>query len=451
MAPSWTEALLLNRDDGTSPPAVYKEPLAGVITSVILAMGSIGLLSCFITLRVGAIKSWSSLPYVQWLVFIIYIDSLLFVFATGILQFGLGVNLSLSVCESAILICLIFYVTTKLIYLFLVEKAHIIRANSKKGRFKSKLYLFNSFGMMGMYMIVVVLNFVFRITRMEDGQCIIGMQRLAMIPLIVFDLLVNVYLTFLFLIPLSSLYTFKNFQKTPANVRLRTVAFRTFVGSCCTLASSIINLSVLMALNGEPGWVCLMCCNCDVLFTSVVLQWVTSPDSQSGDTSVSASRHHHTANEELGEMSRKRAYDTEDQRQQTSDGTIQHPNRDRRRSDTSNESSHVASSTKAIVDDVADIARDSATRDGPELSPTSGKTLFYEGEGRGISTAVHEVDPDGHSFGRAVAPEVHVHVDYRVTQNAANPGDPGIGNTVTIESGPGDEPARRMRGVGRGI
>ncbi len=33
-----------------------------------------------------------------------------------------------------------------------------------------------------------------RITIMSDGQCIIGMKRLAMIPLIGFDLLVNVRL-----------------------------------------------------------------------------------------------------------------------------------------------------------------------------------------------------------------------------------------------------------------
>ncbi|OAA80191.1 hypothetical protein LEL_03677 [Akanthomyces lecanii RCEF 1005] len=66
--------------------------------------------------------------------------------------------------------------------------------------------------------------------------------------------------------------------QTHANARLRTVAFRTFVGSCCTLVSSIVNLSVLMGLNGEPGWVCLMCCNCDILFSAIVIQWVTSKD-----------------------------------------------------------------------------------------------------------------------------------------------------------------------------
>lgn len=41
------------------------------------------------------------------------------------------------------------------------------------------------------------------------------------------------------------------------------MALRTFIGSCATLTSSVVNLTVLMVLNGEPGWICLMCCNAD--------------------------------------------------------------------------------------------------------------------------------------------------------------------------------------------
>lgn len=134
--------------------------------------------------------------------------------------------------------------------------------------------MFNSFGMLGVYIVVVILNFVLyvfnqsegislsanhcsRITRMENGQCIIGMKSVAMIPLISFDAVVNVYLTIMFLIPLKSispftflgsvshltvtdLYSFKNMPRTQANIRLRTVAFRTFVGALCTLLSSIV-------------------------------------------------------------------------------------------------------------------------------------------------------------------------------------------------------------------
>ncbi|KAI6778768.1 uncharacterized protein J7T54_007420 [Emericellopsis cladophorae] len=156
---------------------------------------------------------------------------------------------------------------------------------------RSRLYLFNSFGMISVYIVVVTMNFVFRITRMDhNGQCIIGMERLAMIPLITFDAVVNVYLTIIFLIPLKNLYSFKNMPRTASNLRLRTVAFRTFIGAVSTLLSSVTNLTVLMALNGQPGWVCLMLCNCDILFSAMVIQWVTSKDNAgtSGNNSLNA-------------------------------------------------------------------------------------------------------------------------------------------------------------------
>lgn len=133
-----------------------------------------------------------------------------------------------------------------------------------------------------------------------------------MVPLISFDAFVNLYLTIIFIIPLrrrsfspaqrkirrtngmqtkrradvaTELYSYKNMPRTPATIRLRSVAFRTFGGAVCSLISSITyvsvqhacawkyqeiiikkndsNLSVLMSLDGEPGWMCLMCCNCD--------------------------------------------------------------------------------------------------------------------------------------------------------------------------------------------
>lgn len=83
-----------------------------------------------------------------------------------------------------------------------------------------------------------------------------------MFPLIIFDVAVNVYLTLLFLLPLRKLYSYKN----GTNSMLRRMAFRTFIGSCATLTSSVANLTVLMVLKGEPGWICLMCCNADSEF-----------------------------------------------------------------------------------------------------------------------------------------------------------------------------------------
>lgn len=47
------------------------------------------------------------------------------------------------------------------------------------------------------------------------------------------------------------------------NGEMRTLALRTLVGSCATLLSSVVNLTILMAVHGEPAWLCLMLCNAD--------------------------------------------------------------------------------------------------------------------------------------------------------------------------------------------
>lgn len=95
----------------------------------------------------------------------------------------------------------------------------------RKRRIRSGLYLFNSFGMPSVYIEGVSLNFISysfpaslplrnqstnttsRITRMEDGQCIIDMKSVTMIPLILYDAVFNVYLTNTFLVPLKSVFT----------------------------------------------------------------------------------------------------------------------------------------------------------------------------------------------------------------------------------------------------
>ncbi|KAH6990548.1 hypothetical protein BKA56DRAFT_210192 [Ilyonectria sp. MPI-CAGE-AT-0026] len=288
-APAEVFSYMADRADKGGAPV----PIGGDIMGLLVALASISVLSICLYQRCTAIKVWNSLPLVVWLVFAIYIDSVLFVVVTAILQQIFGVNSSYAMCHGAILLCLVCYVTTKIfIYLFLVEKAHIIRGSPKK-RLESKLYCFNSFGMLGLYTVVVILNFIFRIAKIENGVCIIGMQSISMIPLITFDAIVNIYLTILFLIPLKNLYSFKNMPKTPANERLKNVAFRTFVGSCCTLVSSIVNLSVLLALDGEPGWVCLMCCNADILFSALVIQWVTSKDNAGSGSPNNTNNYNH--------------------------------------------------------------------------------------------------------------------------------------------------------------
>lgn len=67
------------------------------------------------------------------------------------------------------------------------------------------------------------------------------------------------YLTALFLGPVRELYSYKNRNRS----KMRTMAFRTFVGVCFTLTTSVVNLSILTKLEGEQGWICLLICTSD--------------------------------------------------------------------------------------------------------------------------------------------------------------------------------------------
>ncbi|KAH7028312.1 hypothetical protein B0J12DRAFT_350320 [Macrophomina phaseolina] len=268
---------LLSRDE----PAPAAIPMGGRVISMILSLVTLTILAICITRRVEKISKWHRLPITGWLIIIIYFDSFLFVFVTAMFK-DVGINESQGICEGAILLCLVCYMSTKIfIYTFLVEKAYIVRG-SHKPRLHDKLYIFNAFGLIIPYVAIVILNFVWRIAYInKSGTCIIGMQKKAMLPLITFDVVINVYLTALFIIPLRRLYSYQH----NTNKALRIMALRTFIGSCATLTSSVVNLTVLMILKGEPGWICLMCCNADILFSVLVLHWVTSFDRTTTDSS----------------------------------------------------------------------------------------------------------------------------------------------------------------------
>ncbi|THY83794.1 hypothetical protein D6C92_09522 [Aureobasidium pullulans] len=283
-----------------SPPTEVPAP-ARVVT-MILTMFTIAILAVFFTRRLHQVKSWTTLPVLNWLVLAIYVDSFFFVFFTGILSKAFSVNASAGFCDTAILLWLetgfmatplmldlvISYMSTKiLLYYFLVEKCYLIRSAGEPRR-QSKLWLFNFFGVICPYIVLVVLMIVYRIAYMnKEGVCIIGMQRNALVPTIVFDVFLNVWLTTLFLQPLRDCYSYKQ----QSSSRLRNVVVRTFVGSCATLALSITNLTVIAILDGEPGYICLCLCSLDILCTTLILHWVSSVDApEDNDASSNARR-----------------------------------------------------------------------------------------------------------------------------------------------------------------
>lgn len=62
------------------------------------------------------------------------------------------------------------------------------------------------------------------------------------------------------------------------------MAFRSFIGSCATLTTSVTNLTILMVFEGEPAWICFTICNADILFCVIVLHWCTSKEQREGDS-----------------------------------------------------------------------------------------------------------------------------------------------------------------------
>lgn len=215
--------------------------------------------------------------------------------------------------------------TKVLIFAFLSEKAVSIERppvpsvkesnetqwlvrGSEKSRFQSRLYLFNCFAMILPYMAAVCLSFLWRIGYINNqGTCIIGMERRAMLPVLVLEVILNVLLNLQFLIPIRSkprhlhdritgktdigLYTeLSSYQH--GDPKMKRLALRTFIGSCATLSLSLANLIGVLAVAGEPGWVCLMACNADILLSVLVLHWVTAFDgTDAHNTAFESFRH----------------------------------------------------------------------------------------------------------------------------------------------------------------
>jgi hypothetical protein len=142
----------------------------------------------------------------------------------------------------------------------------------------------------GPYIVLWALICFVRIYRLNSHHvCILGIGRPILIPMLALEGVINIYMTLLFLNPLRKLYSFK----TNANPGLHTMARRTFIGSIVSLTSTIVNLGVLCALNGEYVWICFMMCNTDgkimlLSFSKALLIWQSLSVSWSSTGSLTA-------------------------------------------------------------------------------------------------------------------------------------------------------------------
>ncbi|KAJ4465450.1 hypothetical protein J3R30DRAFT_3315439, partial [Lentinula aciculospora] len=221
----------------------------------------VSLLSFCLSRRIPAgWRQWRNLSWGRTCVLLVLLDSWLFVFFAGLLSSGIGLSWSHTTCTLAICSCISFYAISKiLIYAFLSEKVVYIiwTGGNQVSRYKTTVYRLCAFVLLGYFAIGILMILGRDSTVRADGVCVIGLKAFATIPLIAYDLSLNIFLTAMFMCPLWLLH--------PISPRLRSVAKRTLYGATISLISSAVNIMIMLLLSGnELGWVCMTACVSDV-------------------------------------------------------------------------------------------------------------------------------------------------------------------------------------------
>ncbi|KAF9201339.1 hypothetical protein BGZ49_008402 [Haplosporangium sp. Z 27] len=228
--------------------------------------------------RKTATATLSSLNYARSLVASLFISSWIFSFMAALLASTNNEN-QVS-CTISNFVCIFLYAGSKvLIYLFLVERVYIVTAVGVS-RWNSRMFKFNV-ALLSPFAAIVVLAIKFRVSLItEDGECVIGLTTEASSPLIAYDVLINIWLTALFM---RALISSTSQLQGPSKIKLRTVALRTFYGSILSLFLSTSNIVAIVVFDGrERGVLCLALCALDVTLNAVTIYWVTSPCEHSG-------------------------------------------------------------------------------------------------------------------------------------------------------------------------
>ncbi|CAO3611602.1 unnamed protein product [Cunninghamella echinulata] len=239
-----------------------------------------------------------SLNYGRVLVIALYTFSWAFAFTTIIIV-STNDNNIIS-CTLGMMSCDFFYAGSKIaIYAWLIERIHLVTA-VKTTRFKTCQYKFHLCLLLP-YVLIFVLMLTFKnIYIQDDGKCTIGLQPIASIPLLVYDFIFNLYLTWLFMRPLMNVG--RNSRTDWKRSKLYKLARRTLVASVVCLSISFFNVLVVVTSKGHlRGLICLTACTLDVTINVITVHWVTS-NGKSKSNGTKSTRNIHTADHMTAEM-----------------------------------------------------------------------------------------------------------------------------------------------------
>ncbi|KAK5046823.1 hypothetical protein LTR84_007177 [Exophiala bonariae] len=232
-----------------------------------------------------SLRSITRLPAIRIYLIAVYFWGMCFIIAVATLRFGYQIG-SDNACFASIILCLVFYVVDKIIlYLFLIERIHIVRSR-RYTRLTDNWYVVNIAILVLGFGSIAVLSFIFPVAELSDGQCRIGLPFKITLPLLIYDITINLYLTGHFLhfsrpglasatfrrlpfvptTPVSSDVTYSHVTRLEdgGQDNLRNLAKRTLRGMCIMLLATTINLSILFYMSGrEQEWMCFMFCTLD--------------------------------------------------------------------------------------------------------------------------------------------------------------------------------------------
>ncbi|KAF3042141.1 hypothetical protein E8E12_006643 [Didymella heteroderae] len=254
-------------------------------------------------------KRVKDLCFAHVLIFLLYFDSMCFVLSAAVVETGLGLA-ALGVCRGAVFLCLGFYVLSNVImYLFLIERAHALRSPFMK-RMGDWIWVVGFTLTLSGFTAMGVVAFVHPIAEVSslDGRCRIGIPGYTTIPLVTYDVGLNILLTLVFVyllsphirsgkpstkaFPASRLTTCLGnlcsrsksrtslIQANQGNQhmvkKIEKLLAKTFLGSVLVMLPTVGNMSALSALSGrELGWLCLTTCTFDVVWTVSIFHWLT--------------------------------------------------------------------------------------------------------------------------------------------------------------------------------
>ncbi|ORZ04488.1 hypothetical protein BCR42DRAFT_338636 [Absidia repens] len=274
-----------------------------VVSEFVSCICITALAACFGDKTYG--ESIKHISYGRVLVLLLYGFSWAFCFTSAILVSTNNNNIIS--CTLGMMSCDVFYAGSKVIgYAWLMERVHLV-TNTKLKRLESKVYRFH-FALLCPYALILGLMLSFKnIYLTDDGRCIIGLQYVASIPLMIYDFILNLYLTFLFMRPLMNV-GMTNSRMDWKKSRLYRLARRTLVASVVCLLVSFVNVLTVVITHGhERGLVCLTMCTVDVTVNVMTVHWVTNnsksknKDPQGGTTRMMKTGHA-TADVQTAEM-----------------------------------------------------------------------------------------------------------------------------------------------------